>query len=167
MADQIVLYEARYPAAMITLNNPDHRNALSATIIDGPAGRDCARRGRSQRSCPCFNRLAVPRFPQASTSANCARCWIGCASTKRDAYQDGALRGEALIERVYRLGKPYHRRRQRRRGRQRQALQTRATSPSPPDGARIGYTEMKQGIQRLLNPPPDAIIGDASRDICC
>ena len=34
MADQIVLYEARYPAAIITLNNPDHRNALSAAMID-------------------------------------------------------------------------------------------------------------------------------------
>src|SRR5258708_19823635 len=35
MADQIVRYEARYPAAIITLNNPAHRNALSAAMIDG------------------------------------------------------------------------------------------------------------------------------------
>src|ERR1700719_24452 len=34
MADQIVLYEARYPAAIITLNNPTHRNALSTAMID-------------------------------------------------------------------------------------------------------------------------------------
>ena len=35
MADEIVLYETRYPAAIITLNNPDHRNAMSAAMIDG------------------------------------------------------------------------------------------------------------------------------------
>jgi enoyl-CoA hydratase/carnithine racemase len=34
MADEVVLYEARYPAVIITLNNPDHRNALSAAMID-------------------------------------------------------------------------------------------------------------------------------------
>ena len=34
MADQIVLYEARHPAAIITLNHPEHRNAFSAAMIN-------------------------------------------------------------------------------------------------------------------------------------
>ena len=33
----MVQYEARYPAAIITLNNPDTRNALSIPMIDSIA----------------------------------------------------------------------------------------------------------------------------------
>ena len=34
---EIVQYETRYPAAIITLNNPDTRNALSIPMLDAIA----------------------------------------------------------------------------------------------------------------------------------
>src|ERR1700680_3608093 len=105
MADQIVLYEARYPAAIITLNNPDHRNALSAAMIN--ALMAAIARAEADR------RVRALVFPGAG-SAFSAGMDLGELRSMLDQLRvdesgsvwDGALRGEALIERVYRLGKP-------------------------------------------------------------
>jgi 1,4-dihydroxy-2-naphthoyl-CoA synthase len=83
MTDEIVLYEARYPAAIITLNNPDHRNALSPAMIDAlMAAIARAEQDRGVRAL-VFTGL-VPHFPPAWILANCVACSTSCAATNRD-----------------------------------------------------------------------------------
>ena len=146
MADQIVLYEARYPAAIITLNNPDHRNALSSAMID--ALMAAIARAEQDR------RVRALVFT-GTGSAFSAGMDLGELRTMLDQLRvdesgkvwDGALRGEALIERVYRLGKPSIAAVNGVAVGNGAGFLSACDLAVAADSARIGYTEMKHGIQ--------------------
>jgi hypothetical protein len=167
MTDEIVLYEARYPAAIITLNNPDHRNALSAAMID--ALMAAIARAEEDR------RVRALIFTGAG-SAFSAGMDLGELRTMLDQLRvdeagsvwEGALRGEALIERVYRLGKPSIAAVNGVAVGNGAGFLSACDLAVAADSARIGYTEMKHGIQAgmvILDPPPDAIGGRARGEI--
>jgi methylglutaconyl-CoA hydratase len=143
---EIVQYEARYPAAIIRLNNPDTRNALSIPMIDSIA----AAFERAE------NDAAVRAIIFTGTgSAFCAGMDLkelraALDSLKFDnggAVWESALRGEHLIDRVFQSLKPTI-----------AAVNGAATAGGAgllsacdmvvavPE-ARIGYPEMKVGIQ--------------------
>jgi methylglutaconyl-CoA hydratase len=146
MADDIVLYEARYPAAIITLNNPDHRNALSAAMID--ALMAAIARAEEDRG------VRALVFTGAG-SAFSAGMDLGELRTMLDQLRidesgsvwDGALRGEVLIERVYRLGKPSIAAVNGVAVGNGAGFLSACDLAVAADSARIGYTEMKHGIQ--------------------
>src|SRR5271156_2938935 len=146
MGEQIVLYETRYPAAIITLNNPDHRNALSAAMID--ALMDAIARAEAD---PGVRSLIFT----GTGSAFSAGMDLGELRTMLDQLRidesgsvwDGALRGEALIERVYRLGKPSIAAVNGVAVGNGAGFLSACDLAVAADSARIGYTEMKHGIQ--------------------
>ena len=146
MADEIVLYDARYPAAIITLNNPEHRNALSAAMID--ALMTAIARAEADR------RVRALVFTGAG-SAFSAGMDLGELRSMLDQLRidesgsvwDGALRGEALIERVYRLGKPSIAAVNGVAVGNGAGFLSACDLAVAADSARIGYTEMKHGIQ--------------------
>src|ERR1700719_3199873 len=146
MSDQIVLYESRYPAAIITLNNPHHRNALSAAMID--ALMAAIARAEQDRS------VRALIFTGAGTAFS-AGMDLGELRTMLDQLRvdesgsvwDGALRGEALIERVYRLGKPSIAAVNGVAVGNGAGFLSACDLAVAADSARIGYTEMKRGIR--------------------
>jgi methylglutaconyl-CoA hydratase len=146
MGEQIVLYETHYPAAIITLNQPEHRNALSAAMIDGLM----AAIARAEQDA----RVRALVFTGAG-SAFSAGMDLGELRAMLDRSQvdgtsqvwDGALRGEALIERVYRLGKPSIAAVNGVAVGNGAGFLSACDLAVAADSARIGYTEMKHGIQ--------------------
>ncbi|HYL60890.1 MAG TPA: enoyl-CoA hydratase/isomerase family protein [Candidatus Acidoferrales bacterium] len=146
MADEIVLYETRYPAALITLNNPAHRNALSAPMIDALMSA-IDRAEQDPRVRALIFTGAAPAFSAGMDLAELRAIIDSLRVDEAGAVWDGALRGEELIERVYRLGKPTI------AAVNGVAVGNGAGFLSACDmavasaDARIGYTEMKHGIQ--------------------
>ena len=146
MADEIVLYEPRYPAVLITLNNPAHRNALSAPMIDALM-RAIDRAEQDARVRALVFTGAAPAFSAGMDLAELRAIIDSLRVDEAGAVWDGALRGEELIERVYRLGKPTI------AAVNGVAVGNGAGFLSACDmavasaDARIGYTEMKHGIQ--------------------
>jgi len=146
MADEIVLYETRCPAAIITLNNPDHRNAMSSAMIDGLMA--AIARAEEDR------RVRALVFT-GTGSAFSAGMDLGELRTILDQLRiddsgkvwEGALRGEALIERVYRLGKPSIAAVNGIAVGNGAGFLSACDLAVAADDARIGYTEMKHGIQ--------------------
>lgn len=146
MTAEIVLYEARYPAAIITLNNPDHRNALSAAMID--ALMDAIARAEAD---PGVRSLIFT----GTGSAFSAGMDLAELRTMLDQLRidesgqvwDGALRGEALIERIYRLSKPSIAAVNGVAVGNGAGFLSACDLAVAADSARIGYTEMKHGIQ--------------------
>ena len=51
MSDAVVLYELRAPAAIVTLNRPDRRNAISRTLIAGVT--EAMARARDESAARC------------------------------------------------------------------------------------------------------------------
>ena len=143
---EIVQYEARYPAAIITLNNPETRNALSIPMIDAIAAAFEQAEKDSQVRAIIFTGVG---------SAFCAGMDLKELHAALDDIQftdggatwESALRGEHLIERVFNSVKPTI-----------AAVNGAATAGGAgllsacdmvvavPE-ARIGYPEMKVGIQ--------------------
>ncbi len=143
---EVVHYEASYPAAIVTLNNPDTRNALSIPMIDAlTAAFERAENDANVRaiiftgagSAFCAG-MDLKELREALDSLN---------FTDGGAAWESALRGEELIDRVFKSLKPTI-----------AAVNGAATAGGAgllsacdmvvavPD-ARIGYPEMKVGIQ--------------------
>jgi methylglutaconyl-CoA hydratase len=146
MADEIVLYEARYPAAIITLNNPHHRNALGSAMIDGLMA--AIERAESDPSVRALIFTGTdPAFSAGMDLQELRSTLDQLRVDEAGAVWDGALRGEELIERVYRLSKPTI------AAVNGIAVGNGAGFLSACDlavastDAKIGYTEMKHGIQ--------------------
>lgn len=145
-ADDLVLYEARYPAAIITLNNPAHRNTLSAAMIDGLMA--AIKRAEDD---PAVRALiftgADPAFSAGMDLGELRAVLDRLKVDRNGMVWEGALKGEELIERVYRLAKPSI------AAVNGVAVGNGAGFLSACDmavasaDARIGYTEMKHGIQ--------------------
>ena len=143
---EIVQYEARYPAAIITLNSPDTRNALSIPMLEAIA--------------TAFEKAENDAGVRAiiftgAGSAFCAgmdlkelRAALDSLKFDKDgAVWESALRGEELIDRVFKSLKPTI-----------AAVNGAATAGGAGllsacdmvvavQEARIGYPEMKVGIQ--------------------
>src|SRR3984957_7625912 len=146
MADQIVLYEARYPAAIITLNNPTHRNALSSAMID--ALMAAIKRAESDPRVRALIFTGVePAFSAGMDLGELRGMLDGLRVDNDGAVWDGALRGEELIERTYRLGKPTIAAVNGIAVGNGAGFVSACDLAVAADGARIGYTEMKHGIQ--------------------
>jgi len=146
MADQIVLYEARYPAAIITLNNPTHRNALSAAMIDGLMA--AIRRAEDDPRVRALIFTGVePAFSAGMDLGELRGMLDELRVDAGGAVWNGALRGEELIERIYRLGKPTIAAVNGVAVGNGAGFLSACDMAVAADGARIGYTEMKHGIQ--------------------
>ena len=73
MSDELVRYEMRPPAVLLTLNRPDRRNALSRGLIDAADGGipPRARRRGGAQSHPHREARATPSCASAWTWRNC------------------------------------------------------------------------------------------------
>ena len=147
MADEIVLYEARYPAAIITLNNPDHRNALSAAMIDALMAAIARAEAGSRASARSIFTGAGSAFSAGMDLGELRSMLDQLRVDESGSVWDGALRGEALIERVYRLGKPSIAAVNGVAVGNGAGFLSACDLAVAADSARIGYTEMKHGIQ--------------------
>lgn len=149
MADDLVLYESRYPAAIITLNNPQHRNALSAAMIDRLM--DAIQRAEAD---PAVRALiftgADPAFSSGMDLAELRGVLDQLRVDAAGAVWDGALRGEELIERVYRLPKPTIAAVNGVAAGNGAGFLSACDLAVAAEGARIGYPEMKIGIQASM-----------------
>jgi methylglutaconyl-CoA hydratase len=147
MADGIVIYENRYPAALITLNNPDHRNALSAAMIEGLMAAILRAEQDPQVRALVFTG-AGSAF-SAGMDLGELRAIFDRLRVDREggAIWEGALKGEALIERVYRLSKPSIAAVNGVAVGNGAGFLSACDMAVAADTARIGYTEMKYGIQ--------------------
>jgi methylglutaconyl-CoA hydratase len=146
MPDEIVLYEARYPAAIITLNNPVHRNALSAAMID--ALMAAITRAEEDSSVRALVFTGTGAAFSAGMDLGELRAMLDQLRIDQSgSVWDGALRGEALIERVYRLGKPSIAAVNGVAVGNGAGFLSACDLAVAADSAQIGYTEMKHGIQ--------------------
>jgi methylglutaconyl-CoA hydratase len=146
MADQIVLYEARYPAAIITLNNPEHRNALSAGMIDALMAA-IARAEADPRVRALIFTGTGPAFSAGMDLGELRSMLDQLPVDGSGSVWSGALRGEQLIERVYRLGKPSIAAVNGVAVGNGAGFLSACDLAVAADNAQIGYTEMKHGIQ--------------------
>jgi methylglutaconyl-CoA hydratase len=146
MTADIVLYEARYPAAIITLNNPDHRNALSAAMID--ALMDAIARAEADPSVRSLIFTGTGSAFSAGMDLAELRTMLDQLRVDESGQVwNGALRGEALIERIYRLSKPSIAAVNGVAVGNGAGFLSACDLAVAADSARIGYTEMKHGIQ--------------------
>ncbi len=146
MANDTVLYEARYPAAIITLNDPARRNALGSAMIDGLM----AAITRAEQD-PKIRALVLtgtgPAFSAGMDLAELHGMLDRLRIDSQGAVWEGALRGEELIERLYRLGKPSIAAVNGIAVGNGAGLVSACDMAVAAPEARIGYTEMKHGIQ--------------------
>lgn len=146
MPGDIVLYEARYPAALITLNQPERRNALSNAMIDGLM-QAIARAENDPKVRSLIFTGTDPAFSAGMDLGELRTLLDQLKIGHHGVAWEGALKGEYLIERIYRLAKPSI------AAVNGVAVGNGAGFLSACDlavassDARIGYTEMKHGIQ--------------------
>src|SRR5688572_25573227 len=97
----LVLYELRGPAAVVTLNRPDKRNALSRGLIAALA--DAVARAEADPAARCV-------VLTGSGPAFCAGMDLdelrGTLTDTADQVWDDAAKLSALYERIYALPKP-------------------------------------------------------------
>ena len=103
MTQALVLYEARPPAVVLTLNRPDRRNALSRALI--AALTDAFRRARDDTAARCVILTgAGPSFCAGMDLAELEETVKGKPGA--DVVWDDALRLAALYDLIYTLPKP-------------------------------------------------------------
>src|SRR5215831_13368106 len=103
MSDDLVLYERRAPAAVLTLNRPDKRNALSRGLITALA--DAFRRARDDAAARCVILTgAGPVFCAGMDLAELAASLD--ESGKAAPVWDDALRLAKLYDLIYTFPKP-------------------------------------------------------------
>src|SRR5437762_13066389 len=112
MAENLVLYETRTPAVLITLNRPDRRNALSRELISAMSQAfDCAANDAAARCVILTGAGTV--FCAGMDLAELAQS-LNTESQKQDsgsvsneaAIWDDAARLARLYDLIYRLPKP-------------------------------------------------------------
>jgi methylglutaconyl-CoA hydratase len=102
MTEELVRYEPRPPAAVITLNRPDKRNALSRTLIQ--ALKDAVERAKDDARARCVILTgAGPAFCAGMDLAELAETLQQPAET---AIWDDARRLMGLYDLIYSLPKP-------------------------------------------------------------
>lgn len=115
METELLLYETRYPAAVITLNCPQTRNALSAAMVD--AIMLALRRAEDDSRV----RALIVTGAGSAFSAGMDLKELRSALDKLNVDKTGAaslegFRGEELVDRLYRFPTSHHRGGQRGSG---------------------------------------------------
>ena len=103
MSDEPVLYEVRPPAAVLTLNRPDRRNALSRSLIDALA--DAFSRAADDAAVRCVVLTGAGSAFCAGMDLAELQESLTPQEEKSPVWQD-ALRLAGLYERIYRSAKP-------------------------------------------------------------
>src|SRR4051812_32259725 len=104
MSAELVLYESRGPAAVLTVNRPDRRNALSRGLI--AALGDAFDRARDDPAARCVILTgAGPSFCAGMDLAELQES-LGPSGDGHSPVWDDALRLATLYDRIYTLPKP-------------------------------------------------------------
>ena len=106
MSDNLVLYDARPPAVILTMNRADKRNALSRGLIQGLT--DAFARARDDASARCVILTAAgPTFCAGMDLAELTESLQqGKVSAEKSTVWDDALRLATLYDLIYTLPKP-------------------------------------------------------------
>ncbi|HSR58774.1 MAG TPA: enoyl-CoA hydratase-related protein [Candidatus Binataceae bacterium] len=145
MSGEIVRYQLRYPAAIITLDSPQTRNALSIAMVEA---LDAAieRADKDPRVRAIIFTAEGPAF--------CAGMDLqelrAALAPDHDGAWTGALRGEQLIDRIYRLSTPTIAAVNGVAAGGGAGLLSACDMAVAAPEARIGYPEMKVGIQSAM-----------------
>lgn len=146
METKLVGYETRHPAAVITLNCPQTRNALSMPMVDAIMGalRRAEEDGRV--------RALIITGSESAFSAGMDLKELHRALDKMKFDQNGgalwtgAFRGEELVDRLYRFPKPTIAAVNGAAAAAGAALVSACDMAVAVPEARIGYPEMRRGI---------------------
>jgi methylglutaconyl-CoA hydratase len=145
MGGEIVRFELRYPAAIITLDNPHNRNALSLAMVEALENA-IDRADKDPRARAIIFTAEGPAF--------CAGMDLqelrGALASPADGAWKGALRGEQLIDRIYRLSTPTIAALNGVAAGGGAGLLSACDMAVAAQEARIGYPEMKVGIQSAM-----------------
>jgi methylglutaconyl-CoA hydratase len=147
MGTELVGYETRYPAAVITLNCPQTRNALSMPMVD--AIMAALRRAEDDGSVRALILTGTgSAFSAGMDLKDLRRALDGMKFDKSGgALWADAFRGEELVDRVYRFSKPTIAAVNGAAAAAGAALVTACDMAVAVPEARIGYPEMRRGIQ--------------------
>jgi methylglutaconyl-CoA hydratase len=103
MSEPLALYEVRSPAALITLNRPDKRNALSRGLID--ALDNAVAQAESDRAVRCV--ILTGAGPVFCAGMDLAELEASLEQpVEQSPVWDDALRLARLYDRIYQLPKP-------------------------------------------------------------
>jgi methylglutaconyl-CoA hydratase len=102
MSDDLVLYEVRSPAAILTLNRPDRRNALSRGLI--AALGDSFARARDDAAARCV--ILTGAGPSFCAGMDLAELRESLGSRETAPVWDDALRLAKVYDLIYTLPKP-------------------------------------------------------------
>jgi methylglutaconyl-CoA hydratase len=102
MTEELVLYEPRPPAVLLTINRPDRRNALSRGLIDA-LGIAFAR-ARHDATARCV--ILTGAGPSFCAGMDLAELQESLASPERTPVWDDALRLAKVYDLIYTLPKP-------------------------------------------------------------
>lgn len=143
----LVRYETRYPAAVLTLNSPETRNALSMPIVD-----EMMKALRCAEDDPKVRALILtgtdPAFSAGMDLKELRRALDGMKfENGGGALWADAFRGEELIDRLYRFPKPTIAAVNGSAAAAGAGLISVCDMAVAAPEARIGYPEMKRGIQ--------------------
>ncbi len=147
MATDLIQYETRYPAAVITLDCPRTRNALSARMVDAiMAALHMAEDDPNVRA------LILTGADSAFSSGMDLKELHRALDERKLENNGGALwteafRGEELIDRLYRFSKPTIAAVNGAATAAGAALVSACDMAVAAPEARIGYPEMRRGIQ--------------------
>ena len=143
---EIVNYEAHYPAAIITLNNSSTRNALSIAMIDAlTAAFERAENDPAVRAIILTG--AGPAFSSGMDLKELREAVDSLQFANGGAVWESALRGEQLIDRVFRSSKPTIAAVNGAAAAAGAGLLSVCDMVVAVPEARIGYPEMKVGVQ--------------------
>ncbi len=147
MAAELVVYETRYPAAVITLNSPQTRNAISIAMVD-----QIMKALRSAEQDAKVRALILTGAdPAFSAGMDLRELRSALDEMKFDASGGAiwadAFRGEELIDRLYRFPKPTIAAVNGSAAAAGAGLVSACDMAVAAPQARIGYPEMKRGIQ--------------------
>ncbi len=141
-----VLYESRYPAGVITLNSPETRNALSMPMVDGILGAmGCAEQDPRVRALILTG--TDPAFSAGMDLKELRRALDDMKFQQGGALWADAFKGEELIDRLYRFPKPTIAAVNGSAAAAGAGLISACDMAVAAPEARIGYPEMKRGIQ--------------------
>jgi methylglutaconyl-CoA hydratase len=102
MSENLVLYESRPPAVVLTMNRPDRRNALSRGLIT--ALSDAFQRARDDAAARCV--ILTGAGPVFCAGMDLAELEQTLHQKESDSVWDDALRLATLYDLIYTLPKP-------------------------------------------------------------
>jgi len=147
MGTELVGYETRNSAAIVTLNSPQTRNALSVPMVDAIlAALQRAEKDSNVRALILTGSESA--FSAGLDLKELQRALDGLKFDKDGgALWDDAFRGEQLIDRLYRFPKPTIAAVNGAAAAAGAALVSACDMAVAEPGARIGYPELRRGLQ--------------------